>query len=691
VISVIAGVKFPKVLDPGAFKDRSFMALSIDFETRSEVDLTVVGAYNYAQHPSTTVLTASYALHDGPVKRWRPWLGEPMPADLRYDLENAKIPVAAWNASFERLILKYVVKKELPPSRFRCTAARARSMALPGKLDLAAKALQMPIQKADGTMMLKWSAPLKNSPPGEIRWADDPDEYRQLCDYCDIDVWTERGIASVVRELTDEEQRDWEINELINDNGIPIDMPLVIAAQEYAEAELDAIKELLSRCTNNEITSPKQFQRIKVWMEKHLPPSLQLVPDDDGKISFDARARESLLVSDELPDTVREVVQLIHDGGRASTAKFAAMQARASEDCRIRGAFIFSGAGQTGRFSSSGAQLHNYIRAKLDKLEDTVDAIMARKPAKKVVAISGYNMLTTLSRILRPSLVADDGKEFVWGDWSAIEARTLPWLSKENSASEILDVFKSGADIYINQASQMFEIADEDVSDFQRQGGKVSVLAFGYGGGVGAFQNMARNYDLHVPDSTADQFKHAWRKNNPWAQRFWNALQQAAYNAVRSPGTVFEAGRVSYFCENNALWCLLPSGRVLCYPDPKIEEMAGRFGPEYVLTAIKGSMQPKHGERAWPRMKLWGGILAENITQATATGCLLRWSLRELVDSGWLATMDGHTHDEVLLEVPDDEIEDAKAALYDIMTTGPDWAAGLPLAAKVESNKVYGK
>lgn len=83
-------------------------------------------------------------------------------------------------------------------------------------------------------------------------------------------------------------------------------------------------------------------------------------------------------------------------------------------------------------------------------------------------------------------------------------------------------------------------------------------------------------------------------------------------------------------------------------------------------------------------------FIVSNCTQAEAAS-LLRWALREVAHNDWLECMVGHTHDEVLLEVPDEEIDDAKAMLGDVMTSGPAWAMGLPLAADVDSNVVYGK
>lgn len=604
-----------------------------DVESCATVDLTVVGAYVYWAHPDTELLCVNYTFDKGktPVRRWRVWLGEPMPKDLADALDDPECLFEGWNANFERLACRHGLRREIPIERFRCTMARARAMALPGKLELCAKALRMPTQKADSGIMMKWCKPL---PDGT--WAEDPAEYELLLDYCDVDVMTEVGIGEVIRDLTAEEWRDYHLNEKVNDRGIPVDIDLAIAAQHYARDELEDIKARLTVITKGVVTSPKQFQRIKEWLLKWLPPELQEYMEPDpvtGKVSFDGPTREELLAEeneDVLVGDVREFVELVHDGGRASTSKFAAMQSRAGNDGRVRGAYVFNGAGQTGRYSSTGLQVHNFIRAGLTNLEFVVEDVLKRVPKDALIDIASYNedgtfvfdkskggpiekpynVLTILSRLLRPSIVAEDGKKLVWGDWSSIEAVVNPWLSKENSASELLDYFASGKDLYLRQAVMTYGLASEDqVTASQRQaGGKVPVLSFGFGGGAGAYLRMARAYGVAADHEFADMQKIKWRQSNPWAERFWRALEIAAYNAVRAPDTVFFAGRVAYMCAQSILWCLLPSGRMLAYPFPMIETIEGRFGPQDMVTCIKGSFHPKKDSNYWPRMKLWGGI-----------------------------------------------------------------------------------
>jgi len=690
--------------------------LNKDLETRSVIDLVKRGVYIYAQHPSTRILTCSYSFDGGErIHRWMPWLGgkhKKMPRDLADALHDRDVEIQGWNAgSFERLLLEHVAKIKIEPERFHDTMIRARSMALPGKLELCARALQVPVQKANDAMMRKWCAPQKDG-----SWADDLDEFEVLCSYCDDDTRAEAQIAQLVRPLSPEERVDFAVNERINDRGLLVDIGLARAAQRYAREELADICERLNVITRGAVTTPKQYIRIKDWLREILPPEIAFFLDPDektGKVSFDAAKREEMLSNeyeDVLVGEVREFVELVHDGGKASTSKFAAMEARASDhDQRVRGAYHLNGAGQTGRFSSSGAQLHNFIRASLPNIEDVVESILRGEDPEAVIRTASYdrdgglaftdkkrrerikrpyNILTILSRCLRPSIISGPGKILVWRDWSSIEARVLPWLSLQNSASQVLDIFASGDDIYKHQAAMSFGVSFDDVTDSMRQGGKVQILSFGYGGGAGAGLRMAKVYGLDIDQQTAEDWKMAWRQTNPWAPRFWADLEVAAFQAVREKDTVFTAGRIEYLYTKDTLWCMLPSGRMIAYPFPKIVTLKGRWGPADTVTAMKGAFHPKKGTNYWPRMKLWGGIQAENVTQAEAAS-ILRYGLRELDDNDWPIVV--HTHDEIGCEVDEDEEEQCKLVMGDIMNNALPCFDGLPLASEASSGFAYGK
>jgi DNA polymerase I-like protein with 3'-5' exonuclease and polymerase domains len=93
------------------------------------------------------------------------------------------------------------------------------------------------------------------------------------------------------------------------------------------------------------------------------------------------------------------------------------------------------------------------------------------------------------------------------------------------------------------------------------------------------------------------------------------------------------------------------------------------------------------------RLKLWPGLLCENIVQATAAD-LLRGTLRRLEEypglSDWMPTV-LHTHDEIVTETKENRTSEAAALLRQFMTNGFDWTAGLPIAADTSVARFYTK
>jgi len=101
------------------------------------------------------------------------------------------------------------------------------------------------------------------------------------------------------------------------------------------------------------------------------------------------------------------------------------------------------------------------------------------------------------------------------------------------------------------------------------------------------------------------------------------------------------------------------------------------------------SMEAKNRMRKeWPRARLWFGDYLNNTTQATAND-LLRHALRELDDLYYDIVL--HVHDEIVLEVKEEDADKAIEDMTRIMTTPPSWAEGMPLNIGIKKMKRYGK
>jgi DNA polymerase bacteriophage-type len=230
-------------------------------------------------------------------------------------------------------------------------------------------------------------------------------------------------------------------------------------------------------------------------------------------------------------------------------------------------------------------------------------------------------------------------------------------------------VFATHGRIYEASASQMFKVPVEEITKGSplRQKGKISELALGYGGSVGALLAMGA-LDMGVAQEELQGLVTAWRAANPSITKFWWDIDRAALKAVKekAPQTV---GKTKLECTSGILLITLPSGRRLSYIKPRVE--MNKFGREGITFEGIGV------SKRWCRIDTYGPKLVENIVQATARDLLAEAML--MVDRvGYEIVM--HCHDEIIVEAPI-----GKGSLQEvcsIMSIPPEWADGLPLQAE---------
>ncbi len=613
----------------------------------------------------------SYAFDNDDVVTWTP--DQPFPDAVRHHTG----PIYAHNAAFERLVFYYVLQCDFRLEQFVCTAAQARANCLPGSLEDVGRAISSNMRKDHrGNQLIR----ALSIPRADGTFNEDPALMAEMIQYCEQDVRAMRSISQAMRPLSEQELADYHVNERINDRGVLLDLPLAQAAVKYAAAEMEEIESLVQDITQGEINSVRS-PRMKQWVMDRVGPQalkmMEVYKDGEKKYSIDKSVRANLLLfaeenPDEIPTHVADVIQCADDLWASSVAKFSRLGELADEvDHRVRGAFVFAGGSATGRASSYGAQVHNFTR-KCASDPDAVRHAMVR--GHSITPRFGKRVTDVLKGMLRPALIPAPGHSFVVSDWSAVEARVTAWASADPQADDVLQVFRDGRDIYKREAAGIYRVPEDAVDKDQRQIGKVAILSLGFGGSIGAFAAMGRNYGVILPESDARRIVDAWRRSNAWAVRYWAKLEDAYTRALRNPGREFSAGRVTYLYDKQHLWYALPSGRILCYPFARFE------GDE--ITYIKAAWKPAADAKEWPRARLWKGLACENITQAIAHD-LLREALRQLPNVVL------HVHDEIVQESPNPEAD--AELLREVMCTPPAWAAGLPLNAEVEVMNRYGK
>lgn len=645
---------------------------SIDFETFSEVDLTKCGADVYAEDITTEVLCLSYAFEQDPIKEWRP--GQDYPLDLIEHVRNKGIIKGHNSGAFEYLIWNHCLPDEflkLDINQVEDTLAQTYAMSLPGALDKAAPASGLNIEKdAKGKrVMLQLCKPKKNKDGSLTRYTPEnaPEKFQILYDYCKQDVEVERALSKRLLKLTPKESKLWRLDWLINRRGVEIDVEAAEKALEIVDLEKDALNQKMRDITHNKVATCNAISQIVTFIEAYgiEVPSL-------------AKADLAELLETDLPKLVREVLLLRQEAAKTSTAKIKSMLKSAGNGSRIRGLFQYHGA-ITGRWAGRRVQLQNLPRPTLNQKEidiifNTLSTKSIHQASKEIDMIYGP-IMPAISSCIRGFLCAKTGHDLISCDFSAIEARVLAWLASEQS---VLDVFRADAKIYEHAAAGIYNVKIEDVTKTQRQIGKVAILALGYGGGVGAFQQMAKVYGVEIPDHDAENIKLSWRDKNKKIVKYWYELENAAIQAANNVGAQFTAGpqanKITYLKKGSFLWCKLPSNRTICYPYPEINPITTPWGEEKQALTYMGIDSYTN---KWTRLKTYGGKLSENVTQAVARDILAE-SMFNLEGGGYPIVM--HIHDEVVLEVP--KGFGSLKEVEEIMSIVPGWAEGLPLSAE---------
>lgn len=402
-------------------------------------------------------------------------------------------------------------------------------------------------------------------------------------------------------------------------------------------------------------------------------------PDNETicfRLSTDARkdylAGKGSLTSffDKSNHSVMQALKLRLQLAKSSVKKYQAMRNAVCRDGRARGMFQFYGANRSGRWAGRIIQLQNLPQNHMEDLEQARGLV---KNGDYEALVMLYDSVpNVLSELIRTAFVAGDGNKFCVSDFSAIEARVLPWLAGERWRME---VFVNNGDIYCASASAMFGVPVEKHGRNAelRQKGKIAELALGYGGSVGALKSMGA-LEMGLAKEELQPLVDSWRTANPNIVRFWWDVDRAVKKAVKQREPSVLRG-IRFECRSGMLFTTLPSGRRLAYVKPRIGE--NRFGGESVTYEGVG------GTKKWEQIESYGPKFVENIVQAISRD-ILCYAMRTLSHCRICA----HVHDELIIECRKDASLDA---VCEQMGRTPPWAEGLVLRADGYETQFYKK
>ena len=640
---------------------KTMKKLSCDIETFSDVDLIRCGVYKYADSPNFEMLLFAYAVDDGDVHIIDIAGGEEFPEKIIQAIKSDTVVKTAYNAQFERVCLSRYLKlpdgEYLNPQSWYCTAVQAAELALPLSLADVGSVLGLERQKmTEGKELIKYfCVPCKptksNGNCTRNRPCHDINKWETFKKYCMRDVDVERQIADKLKmyPISDEEHRLYVLDQIINDRGVLVDSELAEQAVKLNSIQTAVAVEQAYMITGLE--NPNSVTQLKQWLK-------------EKGVEIESLSKKSVKsLADETDGDVSEMLKLRLLMAKTSVKKYEAVIRSVCSDNRVHGMMRFCGANRTGRWSGNILQPQNLPQNHLPDL--TLARDIVKDGDFEMLDMMFGNVPNVLSELIRTVLIPKPNHRFIVADFSAIEARVLAWIAGEQWR---IDTFKNGGDIYCASASKMFKVPVEKhgVNGELRQKGKISELACGYGGSVGALKNMGA-VEMGVQENELQGLINDWRNANPHIVRFWYEVGNAAMKAIKEKTTV-PLGKLVFAYERGILFIRLPSGRRLSYIKPRIG--TNRFGGDSI------TYMGINSAKKWDRLETFGGKLTENIVQGTARD-LLANALINAANAGYDTVF--HVHDEIICEVPNGY--GSVDELCKLMCIKPEWADGLPLNA----------
>lgn len=588
---------------------KDFERLFLDTETFSGVDLKKVGAYAYAEHPTTEIMICTYAIDEGRVQTWDCTESPTMPRELRKALrqvsrKKAKI-VMANGLLFDRLVIREKWGIDLPVCQIEDTMIMAFRHALPGSLDMQCQVLGVDAEhakdKAGKALIKRFCKPTpKTYKIRRYTRETHPEEWAKFLRYAALDIIAMREVYWRIPDWgnTPKEDEILLIDQLINDRGFHVDVDLANAAIKAVQAHKEELKEEAWERFGGKLTG-NDFLPIL----RDIAPAFTIHNAQKSTLN-------DLLEDPDFPDEGKALIEMRLGASSTASTKYNPLVNGLSADGRRRGCLQYGGAKRTLRWAGKGFQPQNLARGEYS--DDHEGKIKRREGESDVSFWVRSHMLTNginsllrgtahwaydISKLtastVRGCIIPAKGKKFVVADYSNVEGRGLAWIAGEKTA---LMVFKAGRDIYCETAGKMFGLDPEYIKANRkdlRQIGKACELGLGYGGGVAAFLQFAKNLGLDLyamaevmkgtfPDHiwaaakrgyeyarineakrppkpgkkderptyilpknvwlTCDAIKRMWRESHPMTVAFWAELEDAVLCAIRNPGKAYWAG-----------------------------------------------------------------------------------------------------------------------------------------------------
>ena len=720
--------------------------IHLDYETRSAASLFKVGAFPYAEHPTTRILMFAIAADDDEPLIWDIFntFGQNAEAAalFQYAVQHG-LRICAHNCQFEHAISKYVLPRQTNNSiptpkidNWRCTAAMCRKVAIPHALGQAAQFLKLPEQKdQEGKRLINKFSIMKEGDPElpELKTPEDRKDWELFCRYCIQDVRTEQDIYNKLRAVNFDQPKyadtlaSFLFDAHMNDAGIPVDITTLTKVVKQVNKHKGKLAKKFVKLTG---LKPTQRAKVLAWLNERGSTAKNMQAD----------TVTNTIEKDYLKGDAKKAMFLYSQQSFAAIAKLDVMIRCANADGRVRGTMMWGGAIRTLRWSGQKMQPQNMRKPSLKNVRNLEKDYMAKECArafqwlkdgrtpKEISKEWQCPYLEVVASVIRQFIQEQDG-DVHNADYSSIEARLVPFIVGDKPQ---LKQYAEGADLYIELASKIFGVPVEDVTGAQRFIGKIGVLGCCYGIGKLGFANMLEAWGWEPSDEEIDDYianpvpvirvragkkvkiifkvrssiikylrqemanrvVKIYRESNPLVVTAWRKAGKASMAAINNPNKIFKIlnGRVQFLFNESlgfpSLRMRLPSGKELVLPYPRIELEERVFkdddGEDYSKVVETLTFYGKMFSGSWGRTSTYGAKLIENVAQGLCADVMSHGAV-EAQKKGYQIWM--LVHDEALCSAKDGTLEGFTKALCKV----PKWLPNFPLESDGATLPYYTK
>ena len=232
----------------------------------------------------------------------------------------------------------------------------------------------------------------------------------------------------------------------------------------------------------------------------------------------------------------------------------------------------------------------------------------------------------------REYFVSRPGYAMIDADFSAIEVRLAAHMYADPAMTEL--ALNSDIDAHRRMASKIFDVAEAEVTSDQRKVGKTANFALQYGCGINKLHAQLESVlGRSVDYSEAEKAYEAWHKTH-----FMISRRMAVFRNKQ---------KQKHFLRS-------PLGRIMGSPDPSNRKRKNKWDQ---IQPIPGPLIHTNGVN-WPIQSAGRDLLAE--------AAILVWQRLVAIDK---TIKPLHlVHDEILVEVPEDKVEQATKIISECMS-----------------------